>query len=194
MYTILAEQPLLLSLMVGVISGGLLFGWLQTGERRLAIGGLLCFLLVPVIWALASHWETDREQIISIIHRTAAAVQANDHDTAVAVIGDPDTQSQARLELPRYDFTRVTISGIEIEVLDSYSPKQADVDMIATAIVSDARGRFRDVRALRRIIVTLEQTSDDEWIIVDYNHTPINGQADAFSPKQIVTSRTNVRN
>ncbi len=53
METLLAEQPLIVSLMLGALSVGLFFGWLQTGKRQAAIAGLVFALLdsrLPGSW------------------------------------------------------------------------------------------------------------------------------------------------
>ena len=57
METLLAEQPLIVSLMLGVLSAGLLFGWLQTGKKPAAIAGLVCVSLIPVAWLVAALWR-----------------------------------------------------------------------------------------------------------------------------------------
>ena len=88
MKTILAEQPLLLSIMFGGLGAVLLYSWLQTGNKKLAYSGFPLLLLLPVIWIVADTLETDREIIQSLIDATAAAVEENDHQQAVAVIGD----------------------------------------------------------------------------------------------------------
>ena len=193
MKTIFAEQPLMLSFMIGTIAVALVYVWLQTGKKAIGIGGLACGLLIPVVWMIASSIETDREQIETLIRRTAQAVQDNDHATAVSVIDRLETRQQALAELPRYVFDKVSVGNMTIKIVKG-SPLQADVDMIASVRASDKDGRFNDMRVARRILLTFQKGRDDQWTVVDYNHLPVTGQPDAFSPKNISGSRLNRRN
>ena len=190
---ILAEKPLHLSVFVGLVAGALLYAWVQTGNKKMGIGGTLVALLIPLVWIVAGQWETDREQIQALIKKTATAVENNDHDTAVRVIGDQPTREQALAELPRYIFDHVNVSNAKIEVLDR-TPKIAEVELLATVVASDKSGRLQNMRVLRKIILTFEQTGDDRWVVTDYNHMPMNGQPDSYSPQNIVGQRSTVRN
>lgn len=192
MKTIFAEQPLMLSLMVGMIAAALIYTWLQTGKKAMAVAGLIAGLLIPVIWLVASNIETDREQIEALIRQTAQAVQDNDHQKAVEVVDRTETRQQALAELPKYVFQKVSVGNMTINIVPG-SPLQADVDMIATVIASDKRGNFKDMRVPRRILLTFQKGSDDQWMVIDYNHMPIGGQPDAFSPQNIVSRRINKR-
>ncbi len=55
MQTLLAEQPLILSLMLGVLAVGLIYGWLQTGTKAVGLCGLIVAALIPVAWVIASR-------------------------------------------------------------------------------------------------------------------------------------------
>ena len=88
MVRLLAEQPTLLAIMLAVLGGGCVYGWLQTGKRAAALVGLICFALIPAGYLLAANWETDRERLTTLVHSTAAAVEANDVDGVLAFI-DP---------------------------------------------------------------------------------------------------------
>ena len=88
MTTLLAEQPLLLSLLLGVLAAGLVYGWLQTGKRGVGIAGLVVLVLIPIAWFVSNAWVTDRERIRELIFETADAVETNDIDRAVLVIGN----------------------------------------------------------------------------------------------------------
>ena len=112
MEAMLAEQPLLVSVLLGVLAGGLIYGWLQTGKKAAAVAGLILLLLIPVAWLVASRWETDREQIESLIYEIADAVERNDHEAAVKVIGDAKTKEQARQELSNWTFHLAAVNNI----------------------------------------------------------------------------------
>ncbi|QDT12040.1 hypothetical protein [Planctomycetes bacterium K23_9] len=188
--TILAEHPLLLSLMVGMLAGGTLYAWLQSGKKSLAIAGFAFLALIPIIWLIATELETDREHIERLVYETAQAVQDNDHVRAVLVIGDEDTKRKALAELPKYEFDRVKASSITIDFVPGSNPPLADVDLIASVVASDKAGRFQNMRVPRKILLTFEKTGD-QWKVIDYNHMQIGGQADAFSPPTISGQRSN---
>ena len=193
MITILAERPLTFSIMIGLFAAGLLYGWLQSGDKKLAIGGALFALLIPVVWIVADSWQTDRELISDVIDTTARAVAANDHDLAVQCIANDNTRAQARAELPRYVFDRVTVNNRTIRVMEDTIPKAAEVELMASVIASDKSGRLQNMRVLRRIILSFEKINGT-WKVVDYNHMQPGGQPDSFSPPNIVGQRSTVRN
>ncbi|WP_372720241.1 hypothetical protein [Novipirellula sp.] len=179
---VLAEQPLLISLMVGLIGGALLYGWTQTGKRAAAILGLVFLLLVPAVWIISSMMVTDREQIEAIIYQAAAAVEANDHEAALQYIADPQAKAQAAQELPNYIFSLARVNRIRsIVMIEGSYPPQADVDMSVKVDVSSKRGGIRDMRVPRRLLLQFEKGSDDQWKIVKYEHMPIAGGPDQFS-------------
>jgi hypothetical protein len=182
MESLLAEQPLLLSLLLGVLAAGLLFGWLRTGQRAAAVAGLVVALLIPVVWLVASQWQTDREQIETLIYQIADAVERNDHEAAIAIIGDPQTQAHARMELQRWEFGLARVNRIRsIDVIEETYPLEADVDMSVKIDVSQRGGSLRNVRVLRRLLLRFEK-QDDGWFVTDYRHMPIAGGPDQYSP------------
>lgn len=190
---LLAEHPLLLSLMVGMLGAVFLYAWLQNGKKAFAAVGFAFLFLIPVIWFVATEWETDREQITRLILETADAVQENDHTRAVLVIGDEKTRQQALSELPKYEFDRVKASSITVNLVPDSNPPQADVDLIASVVASDKAGRFSNMRVPRRVLLTFQKIGD-QWKVIDYNHLPIGGQPDAFSPANVSSQRSSIRN
>ena len=191
MNTLLAEQPLVVSFMLGAFSIGLLYAWTQTGNKAAGVIGLVVALLIPGEWWLAANWKTDREEIRELIFATADAVRINDVEGVVRVIADewPDTISQARAELPRYVFDDARVTGVrKIDVVEGTFPPEADVDINVVVVVSDKRGQFTSLRVPRRLQFRLQklETYDGDgrrWFVVDYNHMPLAGQPDAYSPK-----------
>ncbi len=181
MINLLAEQPMLLSLMLAACSGALFFGWLQTGKRGAAGSGLVFLALIPVVHLIAAKWETDREQIESLLYELADAVESNDAERAVKVIGDPELRDRARAELSRYQFTLAAINKIRrIDLIEGTFPQEADVELSAKVDVSDRRGQIQNVRVLRLLILRMEARSGT-WVVVDYQHFPITGKPDAAS-------------
>ncbi|TWU20193.1 hypothetical protein Pla52o_47080 [Novipirellula galeiformis] len=179
---VLAEQPLLISLMVGLIGGALLYGWTQTGKRAAAILGLVFLLLIPTVWIVSSMMVTDREQIEAIIYEVAAAVEANDHDAALAYINDPNAKAQAAQELPNYVFSLARVNRIRsITIAQGSYPLEADVDMSVKVDVSSKSGSIRDFRIPRRLLLRFQKDSNDQWKVVKYEHMPIAGGPDQYT-------------
>ena len=184
MQTLLAEQPLVLSLMLGVLSAGLIYGWLQTGKTKIAVAGLLFAALIPLAWVVADRWETEREQIETLIYETAAAIQNNDHQRALDLIADPITKDLARRELASFVFDEARVTQIrEIAVFEELFPPEAEVDINVKVIVSQKRGGLRNQVVPRRLILRLQKT-DDSWLIIEYQHLPIIGGPDQYSRRQ----------
>jgi hypothetical protein len=190
MTTLLAEQPIVVSIMMMVTAIALLYAWLRTGQTPAAIAGLIILVLIPAAWLVSSRWVTDRERIKEVLHATADAVEANDHDRVVALISEdrPDTIEQARRELPRYVFDEADITGIhKISIIEGTYPQEADVDLNAKVLVTDRRGRFNKLRVLRRVKLRLQKidiggSTSPRWVVIDYTHMPITGKPDSFSP------------
>lgn len=181
MTTLLAEQPLLLSLMLGVLGAGLLYGWLQTGRRSVAIGGLVCLALIPLAWFVASRWETDRERIRRVIYETAEAVEANDYDAAVSIIGNTELRRRAESELRRYEFLEAEVTRIRrIEFIERAVPAEADVELLAKVTVNLPSRQLQETPILRRLLLTFRK-EDGRWQVISYRHGPPVGGTGAFS-------------
>ncbi len=188
MRTLLAEQPLIVAFMLGAIAAGLILGWMQTGRKWLALGGLFSAALVPLAFVLAAYWETDGERIRAAIERTAAAVRDNDIDRAVLVIepGQRDRIAAARADLSRFRFDEARVSSIRgIQFISGSYPPEAEVDLTVSVVVSDRRGQFNSLRVPRRVVLQFRQdTVSNEWFVYDYNHMPVVGNPDGFSPQR----------
>ena len=182
MKAVIAEHPVVLALMLGVTAAAFFYAWLQSGKRPLAIAGAVFLVAVPISWYVSTGWVTDRERLRNLIYETAEAVGRNDHQAAVKWIGDPETKAKALAEMPRYEFDRVKVSMMEFDFVKGSSPPRVVVDVNAVALVSAKSGHFSNVRAPRRLYLTFEKGDDDRWMMVDYYHTPMNGQPDMFSP------------
>ncbi len=191
MIQLVAERPLMVALMLGVLAAGLLYGWLQTGRKPLAISGVLIACLIPISWIVAENWVTDREQIEQLIFQTADAVEANDHDRAVAVIDDDATRRQALAELPNWVFSQADVGSIRsIRIIENTQPLQADVDMIVKVELSSKRGAMQNMRFPRRLMLTLEKRGTSShavnggWVVTKYQHLDVIGPVDATTPMQ----------
>ena len=184
MQTLLAEQPLILSLLLGILAAGLVYGWLQTGKLEVGAAGLVCAALIPAVWVIADYWVTDREQIEDLIYDTAEAVKNNDHERALQLIADPTTKAQAKAELGSYVFDEARVTKIrEIEMIDGTFPPEADIDLNVKIVVSQRSGAMQDVPVLRRLMLRLQKTGES-WSIVEYSHSPVVGGPDRYSSGQ----------
>lgn len=184
MKTLLTEQPLLTALMLAAVAAALIYGWLQTGKRSAAIIGLIVLALIPVSWIASQRWVTDRERIEQTIEEVAEAVEANDLQGVLRVIGDQDARARARMELPKYVFHEADVNRIRsIEIVEGSYPLQADVDITVKVVVSQKRGVFKNQSVPRRVLLTFEEREDDRWVVVDYQHMPLTGKPDRYSTR-----------
>ena len=186
METIIAEQPLVSAGLLAVVAGAIIFGWLQTGKKPALVAGLLLLLLIPLAFVVASSWVTDREQIRDSIYRTAEAVANNDIDTALQII-EPAQRAQldaARADLSRFHFDEARVNKLRaIDVFSDTVPPTAEADLSVKVVVSDQRGQFRGQTIPRRVVLQFRQSPSGQWFVYDYNHMPIVGAPDAFSPQ-----------
>ena len=186
MKTLLAEQPWTLAILLAFLGGCLLYGWLQTGKKMVALAGVVCLLLIPGAFALASSWQTDRETIESILYETAQAIEANDIETAVSVIGDDRTQEMARAELPNFVFSMARVNAVNhIKVDEASLPMTAQVEIMIKADVSGKRGNFANLRVLRILDLEFEKRSSN-WVVTQYRHRPVGGGSDSFTSNTII--------
>ncbi len=182
MFRLIAEEPLIVSLMLGAMGFGLLYGWLRTGNKPIALAGLVFVALIPLAWFIANQVETDREQIQRLVYTLADAVERNDHDSAVTVIADPELEARARLELRNWTFDLAKVTQInKIRVIDDTFPPQADIEMMVKVKVS-GRGSnaIQNAQIPRKLLLNMEKEGDD-WLITEYQHLPIIGGPDKFS-------------
>ena len=182
MFRLIAEEPLIVSLMLGAMGFGLLYGWIRSGNKPIAVAGLVFVALIPLAWFIANQVETDREQIQRLLYTLADAVERNDHDSAVTVIADPELESRARLELQNWNFELAKVTQInKIRVIGDTYPPQADIEMMVKVKVS-GRGSnaVQNAQIPRKLLLTMEKEGD-EWLITEYQHLPIIGGPDKFS-------------
>jgi hypothetical protein len=182
MFRLIAEEPLIVSLMLGAMGFGLLYGWIRSGNKPIAVAGLVFVALIPLAWFIANQVETDREQIQRLLYTLADAVERNDHDSAVTVIADAELESRARLELQNWNFELAKVTQInKIRVIGDTYPPQADIEMMVKVKVS-GRGSnaVQNAQIPRKLLLTMEKEGD-EWLITEYQHLPIIGGPDKFS-------------
>lgn len=199
MQSLLGEQPLVMAVILAALGGLAVVVASQTGRREPLWVAAILFLLVPVTWAISVRWVTDREAIRASLESLTSAVQANDFEGVAASI-DPDRRDlieSARSDLARFVFRDVRITRVQsIRIVprsDFASPRMTDaehpddgpsaeVDLTVTAVASSARGEFAPTRALRRVILSMRKTSSGRWCVRAYNHMPVIGKSDSFSP------------
>ncbi|MEO9594616.1 hypothetical protein [Rhodopirellula bahusiensis] len=187
MTQLLAEQPLVISIMLGVLAAALIYSWLQTGKKALVISGLVCAALIPLAWVIAGNWVTDEERIETLIYDVAQAVEEERYDDVVELIGAEKTKAQAGTELQRYEFEVAKVGNIRsIKMVQGAVPPQANVDMTVKVTVSEKRGSIKNVSIPRRLMLTFEKSGDPKaahggWVVAEYAHLPIVGKADAYS-------------
>lgn len=181
---LLAEQPVLLSLLLTVVAGACLYAWLQTAHKAAFAAGLVCLALIPGAWYLAASWTTDREAILERIEEAATAINRNDFETVYTLIAPsrPETLEQARNELPRYEFSQAKIGQIRsLQFVQGALPPEAIVDATASVVVSQKGGGISEAKVVRRVMLRFRKLND-RWYVTDYTHMPIIGGPDQFSP------------
>ena len=189
MVRLLAEQPTLLAIMLAILGGGSVYGWLQTGKRAAAFIGLICFLLIPAGYLLAANWETDREQISQLVHSAAASVEANDVDSVLAFIdpGEPEIRDRAAAEMPKYRFKRVDVGQIRsIKFVQNAFPPEAQVDITVNVTGGLQSGGGTEHKGSRRVVLRCHKQTD-RWYISEYTHLLVIGGPDAFTPDSELT-------
>jgi hypothetical protein len=185
MKTLIAEQPLMMAILLGVIAGAALFGWLQTGKRESMWVGLVFLILIPISWVVSERWVTDREQILDAVYATADAVKRNDFDAAIEVIEPRQREliAAAKADLSRFRFTEARVNKMRsIEMVQGSDPPEAEVDISVSVKVSDKSGQFQDFPVLRRVVLRFRKADDGKWYVYNYTHMPIAGAPDMYSP------------
>ncbi len=186
MYSLVAEQPVLVSITLSLLAAAMLYGWLQSGNRNVLITAVLCLLLIPIEFAVASYLHTDREQIREVITHTAEAVARNDFDEAVKVIepGLRDKIANAKADLNRFHFDEARVTQFQsIDIFTDSMTPTAEVDISAKVVVSDLRGQFNRFSVPRRILLKFRKATDGNWYVFDYTHQPVVGGPDGYSPR-----------
>ncbi|MGE0760976.1 MAG: hypothetical protein AB7O38_28450 [Pirellulaceae bacterium] len=161
----------------GIITGilvvlGSVLVWLHTGRRPFllaAVGGLvLCFVAVMVERGI----ETDGERIDAVLHEIARNVARNDLPAALSHVhpSAPIIRAQAESELPRYNFSDVTIkSNLRITFDDPSAPTEATARFNASVSASHRDFPLEHRRAVRYVTVVFRRDGDD-WKVVAYDH------------------------
>lgn len=186
MKTLLAEQPLLLTLMLGVLAAAMIFGWLQTGKKAAGILGILVALFIPVAWVVADNWVTEREQIEIFLDRVADDVANNRHEPLLELIADDETRAQARGELPRYEFSSARVTSVRsIKLIDETASQLAEADIVVQVIASEVRGSLKNIKVPRRVILQLRRKGPESWVITGYQHGPLTGGPDGYSSRPL---------
>ncbi len=179
MFELLAEKPMVVTVLLGSVAAIAIYGWLQTGKREAGGVGLFAVALIPVAWLVASSWETDREAVTRVIYETAEHIENNRFDEVYEVIAEPRALQMAKSELPRLRFDLARVNQIRsIKVVEGSYPPEILVDMSAKVNVSV--GRLVNQRVLRRLELKFHKV-DEKWVVVDYRHQPVTGGPDQYS-------------
>ena len=179
MMDVIAEQPIVVSVVIGGIGLMLIYAWLQSGVKALLVAGGLVLALIPVEWWMAGTIVTDREAIRRMIHDTAAAVEANDFDTALSVMPNGLEKAKAAAELSRFQFEEARMTGeraINVEHFAGAVTAEADINV---RVRVTGRG-IGTLNVPRRLVLDLEKRGD-RWMVVGYRHLPPVGPADSQS-------------
>lgn len=183
MTKLFAEQPVLLSVLLGLLAAALLYAWTRSGQRAMGIAAGVLLLLIPVAWIVAGAIVTEEEEIRAMLARVAEDVEANRFEQAYLAIhpGQEEVLRRAKSELPRYTFSRARIANFRtVRLLDGTDPPQAIADLTAGVTLSTKNGALQGQKISRRLILHLEKTPSG-WKVIDYDHRPLIGPRGASS-------------
>jgi ketosteroid isomerase-like protein len=184
MIKLLAEQPLTLSILLGLAAAALVYGWLQTGSRPAGVGGLVMLALIPVAWVVAAFWETEEERLRATCQQIARAVEANQRERLLDFIHPDATEVRRRAEaaLPRAEFSQARIGSYRsVEIFDELTPNEAIVDLTGSVVLTVPQTGLVDQRVAQRAIIRFRKSGED-WRVVDYQYMSPVGPADGLRP------------
>lgn len=189
--TYITEQPIIGAAILAVLGVVLLIGWVKSGVGKVALAGLVCFLLIPVVLAIGSAIETETEIIKRVLRETAEAIRSasapdGDYTVAVSIIDDPQVRDAATRLLEQYRPGGASITGFRSVKISDGSPLTATVDL-------NAKGRVRlrgggEATIPRRVILDMEKIGDD-WKIIDFEHRGLVGGPDMYSNQKFGQDR-----
>lgn len=169
--TWLLEEPLYVAAFGGIFLVILVASWLNTGHRALLIGAVFVGLITGGLLILEQAIVTPREEIEQTLHRIAADVARNDvpavlsHIHSEAVAG----RARAQLELPRWNFERVTVKrNLEVELKDT-QPATAIAEFNAVVVLNDSTG-VMGTRTIPRFVIATLKKENGKWRVFDYEH------------------------
>ncbi|MEM9826784.1 MAG: hypothetical protein AAF958_09355 [Planctomycetota bacterium] len=188
--TYITEQPVVAGAVLAVLGIGLLIAWVRGGVGKVAVAGLVCLAMIPIVFAIGASIETERELIQRTLKESAreireASAGAGDYAKAVALIADDTERDAAKRLLKTYRPQQATITGFRSIKINQGTPMTAKVDLNARGRVKSPRIRNPDGFTVPRRII-LEMRKDGEaWKVVSFQHLPIAGRADSFSNKKL---------
>lgn len=183
MYNLIASQPILLTVIFGLLAIALLYGWTREGQRWLAISGLVMLCLIPLVWLAATLLVTSEEEIRDMISDMAAKIEANNHEAVYRVVDSsrPDILARLKAELPNYEFSRARVGAYnKIKLVPGSKPVEAVVDLTASVKVSLRNGFLEDQTVARKLLLHLRQ-AEDGWKVIDYAHRQVIGASDPYT-------------
>lgn len=165
----LFESPWIIGSLGSIVSGALVYAWLQSGRSVFWKWSLAISLVTLSCLILNIGYKTDREILREFISAMAADLQANRFQAVTARI-HPDASQELRAlknQLDNVEFESVKINKIHgIEIGRVKNPKTASIRMnvFVRASRGDQKGGFP-----RWVKVHLEQ-DQGKWLVVDYEH------------------------
>ncbi len=161
-----------LPFITGLLFTGILgaFAFMLQSRSLAIVASIICVLSFGLIFA-ERYIITDKEKVVSRLYAVANAVEFNRHEEVLTYMkANSLAYKSAKVEMPRYDFRRCSITGIKsVQVNENTIPKTATmtfvvfVDVNAPSFGHDGFGR-------REVTVSLEQQDDESWQIIGYSH------------------------
>jgi hypothetical protein len=96
-------------------------------------------------------------------------VQRNEHERLLEYFSErmPEVRQQAKMEMPRYDFSRCSITSFNEVKMDANNPNRGSVDFTVGVTLM-----YQGIKqsALRDVTLIFEKESDGNWRVIQYSH------------------------
>ena len=155
-----------------LLEGVLAVVFFNTGQAKI----LLAMLVVAIMTLggmLVERWiVTDREQVANTLDEARRALEANDLDHLLSLMGPEAASLRERVQhvLPRYTITAARVAGLSIDVTTATQPKMARAEFTGRVTGRDQSGQVPYDTYVGRFTIRFRQEGD-RWIMVGYQET-----------------------
>lgn len=172
--TWLFDSPTLVAILGFLLVAGLAISWIMSARKGLLYATIGAMLLVAGLLVAERAIVTDREAIRAMLLEVAADVESNRVSSVLPHIAAsaPKLKSQARAELPNYQFTELRVTAINSVTVDEQADPRTGV--IEFNVVGE--GTFRHAgdsfagTVPRWVQLSLVKEADGKWRITGYRH------------------------
>lgn len=136
--------------------------------RIWAGAGAILVLIVGLV-ALERYIVSPREKLRATVSEMAKWVQQNEREKLLKYFSEEmsEVRQRAKKELPRYDFSRCSVTSFNEIKVDANNPNSGSVDF-TVAVTLMYQGIKQS--ALRDVTLIFQKQSDGNWRVVQYSH------------------------